>query len=168
MEEGSQWGRERGLREGLGVEAVSKTWANSNKNRVSNATHLHRAGVLMMTHFHFLTKSDWTLRFQSPVPALRRQTEIPEHKQRGINSHSVDAVILKTQSDNCRRCLRRMRSVSVCHARPCTRCNHTQYVCTHTLPHSAPEHHCTSRVTLTAATGTEEQDNHFCFLFFWK
>lgn len=166
VEEGSQWGRERGLREGLGVEAVSKTWTNSNKNRVSNATHLHRAGVLIMTHFHFLTESDWTLRFKSPIPVVRRQTEVPEHKQSGINSPSVNTVILKTESDN--RWLRHMRSDSVCHAHSCTHFNHIQYICTHVLRHSTPEHQCTSRVTLTAATGTEEQDNHFCFLFFWK
>lgn len=33
--------------------------------------------------------------------------------------------------------------------------------------HSRIAHQCTSRVTLTEATGTEVQDNHLCFLFFW-
>lgn len=34
--------------------------------------------------------------------------------------------------------------------------------------HTCTVYRCTSRVTLTSAAGTEVQDNHPCFLFFWK
>lgn len=52
MEEGS-W-RGGGMREALGVGAVSKVWTNSKSNRVSHVAGLCRAGVLKDDTLPFL------------------------------------------------------------------------------------------------------------------
>lgn len=58
--EGEKWRREvgggegDGMREALGVEAVSKVWTNSKSNRVSHVAGLCRAGVLKDDTLPFL------------------------------------------------------------------------------------------------------------------
>lgn len=152
----------KGTREGLGVEA----WANSNKNRVSNVTRLCRAGALIMTHFHFWTKSDWTLSFMTPISVVQRQIAITEKRKRINCSNITNTVFSKKQIWQLRTLTvgHTKRSDQVYHGDPCT---HTNHVLMHEYTQTQ-EHQCTSRVRLTAATGTEVQDNHLCFLFFWK
>lgn len=54
VEEGSWRGGGVGMREVLGVEAVSKVWTNSKSNRVSHVAGLCRAGVLKDDTLPFL------------------------------------------------------------------------------------------------------------------
>lgn len=166
MEDGTWRGKEREWEKRRGGETVSRVWMNSNENRGSNVPFLCRMGIDSLP----LLQSNRAL---CPRPQLvQSQNKTIEQRQKEIDWHSklnqrniweLPARYLQKDKKNSdlflHFCISPYIDINTTH-KPHIRKDY--------LTHCPQMHQSTSRVTLTAAAGTEVQDNHPCFLFFWK